>query len=248
MREAQLLIPLILLTAPSPVSADVTALITASSAVIPATAGCGQTVTGTLSASASFSCTFPGDGRSYSGFAETQLGTGPYGIGVSADLSAKDGGIEGLTWSAVTFAWSEVAEATGATGNGFVSVAVEGPCGGPSVFFVPGGINISLWGQTGLPGGPTGCGFAVDPIPIVFGEPYTLSLSGSLECEGADFEGCTNYSTYVSSMDFTDSAGNSLPGISIVPVPEPASIAMLITALGMLTLGCRRLHGSHTPL
>jgi hypothetical protein len=82
--------------------------------------GCGGTITGTSSASISFSCMLP-DSQfpvTYSGSASAQVGLWPFGVGISFNAISRP-----------LVSWSQEFAIEGAQGNGFVIPTVTGPCG-----------------------------------------------------------------------------------------------------------------------
>jgi hypothetical protein len=82
-----------------------------------------------------------------------------------------------------------------------------------------------------------GCNYISDdtldpPIPVIFGVPYTLQISGSMDCIEGEPEPCGDIETYLSNLTVTDAAGNPIAIESvhdglIVLAPEPTSISLL---------------------
>ena len=70
------------------------------------------------------------------------------------------------------------------------------------------------------------------PIPVTFGVPYTLTMSGFDECIEGEDNLCGTVSTYVSNLTFTDANGNPLTGLTLVPYPAPEATS------GLLLLTC----------
>jgi hypothetical protein len=211
MHRVQLLIPLILLTAPSPILADIDSSITADAKVsINDGIACECTATGNTMASASASCT-------YSAYAAGQLGIGPYGIGVDTETIATGDCCTSFGEASVYFTWQQDFTIEGLQSNGFVLPEVTGLCGNyPSGGL---GVNLNLWGAVFADlVSPPGCNYVRQsdltlnpPIPVTFGVPYTLQISGFRDCiEGEPLPCGGELQTYVSNLTITDAGGNPI--------------------------------------
>jgi hypothetical protein len=200
-----------------------------------------------MSAAASFSCDV--NGTSFGGEASAELGLGPYGIGVSTTTSAF--GYHSLfdfVSSTVEVSWSQEFVITGVEGTGYVAPQLGGgPFGFCNAPPFGGGVHLVLFGASCAGGWGNDFG-----IPVTFGVPYTITISGSMACSSFDqLNDCGAYggqmTTYVSDLIFTDSTGNPLtvlsiaPGvISLAPVPEIPGWALLATCTLAIAILRRR--------
>lgn len=220
--------------------------ISVATVVLPGTGdpACGDSATGSTSASANFSCTF--NGQSFSGSSEAQVGIGSFGIGASWDLSAFGSDANGHDSAAdATISWSQEFMLEGATGTGIfepgfnyslASACILGGCN----------LDITLAGQQLLVGfhnnPPT------QPVPgypgdvaVMFNVPFTVTVSGHEICTSFDQIACGQTYLDLSSFAVTDGNGHPLSGISLVAVPEPCSLLLLLTSLlGLALVAGRR--------
>jgi hypothetical protein len=225
-----------------PATADNFSFVSASSYIIsqtgdPVPPECRDAAAGTLSASAAFACTYMGI-PSYSGRASGQLETGPYGIGVTIDLQAYQPAYQPDVFSRVDFQWSQDFVIEGAEGSGFVIATTTGIYSGMEYNLQSRTVIYSnLWGHDGYPF------FDRIPIPVTFGIPYTLSMSGSKLFNPLDSLYYATTTVYVSDLALTDAAGNPLTGLSLVAVPEVSSWVLLATcAIAIAILRWGELH------
>src|ERR1035438_2928846 len=82
-------------------------------------------------------------------------------------------------------------------------------------------------------------------LPFTFGVPFTLTLADTLTFRGDSAISSNQNWGYEHYVDITytnivDSNGNLVPGASISEVPEPSSLAFLVTVAGGLGLILRR--------
>jgi hypothetical protein len=207
----------------------------------PTRLGCGGDAQGTTSASISFACDFMATDHLgsqeiqvheyYSGSAEAETGVGPYGIGESLSLSVY--GINypyepfRMAFALASFSWSQDVIVRGAQGSGYVIATFSG-----SGLRLMDSFDMTLF-NAGFWDDPYYLRF---PIPITFGVPYTLSMSGSTEFCDAISEGCpSGQSLFVSDLSFyagiTDDEpmGHLVPGAYLEVVPEISSWLLLAT-------------------
>jgi hypothetical protein len=180
-----------------------------------------------LSSTSSFSCLPPGwvsmtGGNGMAATAIANSAIGPLGIGASASTSGGGAGYIGTYYNSfqaaayATASWTNTVTPLGGTGDGFIQ------------------FNFS----TGS--GPDGGGWRAEfnsnnnpfgLLPIVYGQSYSLDLSATapiLDAYGA--EGSFGSIT-VQSVTLYDASGNVIPDGSLAVAPEPASVALLLTAI-----------------
>lgn len=227
----------------APLLADNFSTITVSSIVqdssfFPSVPGCGGTVSGSTSAAIGFSCdaeftSFGGrtEADPFSGEANAETDLGPYGIGASFGVQAEgcanfaddaEFGSNPCSHSIVSLTWSQDFTIEGAQGNGFVDVTLSGSFGSSAFGF--NGLNFDLW-NVGIPS-PL---FSQFQIPVTFGVPYTLTISGRAFCSAFDELDCQGLGAEVSDLEFTDALGNPLTGVTLVPVPDPSATVLIAT-------------------
>jgi hypothetical protein len=199
--------------------------------------GCGGDAQGTTSVSISFACDFMATDHLgsqeiqvheyYSGYAEAKTGVGPYGIGASVDVYPNGNNIpyEPLrtAFALASFSWTQDVIIRGAQGSGYALATISG--------FPPLLGNLTLFNEDFQPGHP------LFIIPITFGVPYTLSISGYTSfCDSyASYEWCGQRDIFVSDLSFyagiTDDEpmGHLVPGAYLEIVPEISSWLLLAT-------------------
>jgi len=218
--------------------------------VVPGTGdpACGDSATGSTSASANFGCTF--NGQSFFGSSEAQVGIGSFGIGASWDLIASGEDPSGRVVSDATISWSQEFMLEGATGTGIFEPGFNYALAG----CFDGGCNLSIT----LSGQQLLVGFQDNPpthpvpgypgdVAVTINVPFSVTVSGNEQCSSFDQISCGQTYLDLSSFAVTDENGNPLPGISLVAVPEPSSLFMLATALlGLALVAWRRPSSSRT--
>jgi hypothetical protein len=184
---------------------------------LPPVLGCSDVAQGTFYASVSVTCSIPASqvpccGGTLALSATAESGIGPFGIGVATntlDVSNPGSAYEVGDANARS-SWSDSVTPVGGVGAGFVQFEIYG--------------QIGTYGTDGLNfGGIQVCSFncgGAYTIPIIFGDPYTLSLF-STDISASDNYGPTEL--YVSSVDFFNSAGKPINGSLLVSTPEPSS-------------------------
>jgi hypothetical protein len=207
---------------------------------------CQATATGATTASASAGCnTSEGFKIAYS---SAELGIGPYGIGVDSDAYGSGTCCSSFGEGGVYYYWAQDFVIEGVQASGFVTPEVTGLCGGADGF----GVSMNLWGAkiedleeppgcNYLGPGPGGELVLNPPIPVTFGVPYLLQLSGKQACTVGEPEACGEDDTYLSNLLITDDAGNPLNIASvqdgvIILTPDPTSFSLL--AIVVLSLVC----------
>src|SRR5262249_25418554 len=128
--------------------------------------------------------------------------------------------------------WDQDFIITGASGNGFVQFQLDG-----NSIFQGERIDLNLWGME-YPGGQFIGPFS-PLLPITFGVPYGLAMTGFGSCVGFDVE-CADVTAYVSYLQFFDASGNPLSGMSLIAMPEPSAEVLLATGLGLVFLTRRK--------
>ena len=138
--------------------------------------------------------------------------------------------------SSASILWSRDFVIEGGQGTGFVDVSITGVIGlcCPST---DDELNFTLFGESILSN--------LTSLPVTFGVPYSMMLSGQVYCQGLDDLGCNGVTGYVSGLAFTDSAGNPLTGLSLVPVPELSSWILLATCAIPITMTTKRYASRH---
>jgi hypothetical protein len=194
----------------------------------PAGLGCGGDAQGTTSVSISFACDFMATEywgsqeiqvhEYYSGYAEAKTGVGPYGIGAILDVGAngKNDSYEPFraAFALASFSWSQDVIVRGAQGSGDAVATISGF---PSLLS-----NLTLFNVDSIGYGPF-------IIPITFGVPYTLSMSGYTSyCDGYPSEWCGQRDIFVSDLSFY-ADGYLVPDAYLEIVPEISSWLLLAT-------------------
>jgi hypothetical protein len=214
----------------------------------------GGTAQGQFSAHVSFSCDpiAPGlDGLPtnfhISGIAEGDTGLGPLGIGAHIQVDAICGlcfatGLHPVgVQSSVSLDWSEEVAIEGAAGSGFVTIGFRADGGTNNG---AGGIGIDLFGASYFRPSASRETNSQVTVPVQFGVPYDISVSGKMSCsDSLNDDECTLgslFDAFVSDLTFTDANGKALSGISFVPTPEPSTLLMLATTLGLVWVARRR--------
>jgi len=186
--------------------------------------GCGGTKQGVFSASISFSCEML-----YSGSAAAETEVGPFGIGGSFGLSAFGSSPELEAASSASFSWSQDVVIRGAQASGFAIGTMSGLRSLAEDFWAD--VSLTLFNND----------FVIEEalqnngtftIPVTFGVPYTLTMSGRSEvCTARDpIFGCGDHPEIsVGSLSFLDANGNPLPDAQLVNVPESSSWLLLAT-------------------
>jgi hypothetical protein len=185
----------------------------------PTVPGCGGTKQGVFSASISFSCEML-----YSGSAAAETEVGPFGIGGGFGLSAFGSSPELEAASSASFSWSQDVVIRGAQGSGFATGTISGLSTLGDDFWAA--FSLTLFDQPILAVSNT------FTIPVTFGVPYTLTMSGRSEvCTARDPSfGCGGSpEIFVDSLSFLDANGNPLPNAMLVDVPESSSWLLLAT-------------------
>jgi hypothetical protein len=200
--------------------------------------GCGGSASGSTSASVSFNCT--GGDLVLQGSAAAQVGLGPFGIGANWDLTATAGGLGAnlstRVESTASLNWSQQFVLDGATGSGFLepafaTVGAEGCLLGgcnQTISINGTGFSLSDVDSNSLPAVPS----AYSQIPVTYGEPFSVTITGTPDCDSNDQTGGCGYTSFdLSDLAFFDSNGNSLAGVTLVPVPQPTSVTLMSTML-----------------
>jgi hypothetical protein len=178
--------------------------------------GCSGVARGTFYASVSVTCSLPASDAPYNGAlaltATAESGIGPLGIGVSTNtLDARitgDLSVDGV--AEARSSWSDLVTPVGGVGAGFVQFHFFDQVGGNTTAGANfGGIQLCAY-------------FCVAPtmIPIIFGDPYALSL---ISTDLSAFENQGAGELYVSSIDFFNAVGSPINGSLVVATPEPSS-------------------------
>jgi hypothetical protein len=130
--------------------------------------------------------------------------------------------------------WSQEYVLEGGSGTGFIQPQffIHPPCcGGDPV----GSLDIVVAGTEYTYCFPS-CSPPPAAIAVQFGVPFTISVSAFGGCDFEDDVGCGGAEMYLSALNLTDAKGNVLApivlsGTDFLPVPEPAGVALLGTAV-----------------